>query len=104
MTTDTQIEETVAVVILKLDTLNGRVSEEWLLLVHDATPEVAAELADTVFPTTIFQEICEAAELRNGEEYNIRYIVTNFLLTEEEAEACGGGAGVIVTEVDAIEG
>jgi hypothetical protein len=103
MTTDTQTKKKAACTFVRLDTLNGRLSKEWLLFIYGATPAMARELADTLFPKELTPKICKAAGVKSGERYNIHYITTTAQLTEEEVAEYGDGPGVIVIHVDVID-
>ena len=90
-------------VIVKLHTLNGRVSEEWMLFIHGATPAMAQELADTVLPIELSPKLCEAVGVQSGEQCNIHYMVTPVSLSEEMIATYGDGPNVIRTEVEVVQ-
>ena len=105
MSTDLETEKKnskAACIFVRLYTLNGRVSNEWILFIHGATPAMADELVRTVFPTTLNPDICKASGLRSGERYHIQYLTTTAQLTEEEVEEYVDGPGVIVIDMEVM--
>ena len=90
-------------IMIKLNTLNGRVSEEWVLFIYGATPEMAQRLADTVLPIELSPKLCEAVGVQSGEQCNIHYMVTPVSLSEEMIATYGDGPNVIRTEVEVVQ-